>query len=84
MGARRRAHEPERTCVACKRTRAKHELLRVVRAGDGRVRLDPTGSAPGRGAYVCPNERCTSIAGRKLATALKVKGDFGRLFERDG
>jgi predicted RNA-binding protein YlxR (DUF448 family) len=44
-----------------------------VRAPDGAVRLDPSGRANGRGAYVCRDEAC--IAG---ATG---RGELGRALE---
>ena len=40
----------------------KRELIRVVRDGSGRVALDPTGRAPGRGAYLCRNVACLEKA----------------------
>ena len=49
---------PQRTCVACRRVRAKRELIRVVRDADGRLSVDLRGKAPGRGAYLCPDEAC--------------------------
>jgi predicted RNA-binding protein YlxR (DUF448 family) len=36
----------------------KKEMLRVVKNADGEIYADPTGKAPGRGAYVCDNEEC--------------------------
>ncbi|GIV00203.1 MAG: hypothetical protein KatS3mg014_1818 [Actinomycetota bacterium] len=67
MGARR---EPERTCVACRRTAGKRELLRIVRTPPGDVRVDPTGTAPGRGAYVHRDPACVRTALRRGARAL--------------
>lgn len=66
-----------RTCVGCRRRRTKDELLRVVRAPDGGVRLDRGGNAPGRGAYVCPDVRCFDMGTRRkrLGRALKTKLD---------
>jgi hypothetical protein len=63
-----------RTCVACGRTRAKRELLRVVRTPDGQVRVDPTGKVSGRGAYVCREAGCADAGLReaRLAHALEV------------
>jgi predicted RNA-binding protein YlxR (DUF448 family) len=52
---------PTRSCVTCHEGRDKRDLLRVVRAPDGKVAYDPTGKAHGRGAYVCREETC--IAG---------------------
>ncbi len=45
---------PMRMCVGCRERKPKKELIRVVRlASDGTIRLDPTGKASGRGAYLC-------------------------------
>jgi predicted RNA-binding protein YlxR (DUF448 family) len=35
-------------------------MVRLVRGADGRVRVDAT--APGRGAYVCPEAECAERA----------------------
>jgi len=48
--------------VACRTSREKHDLLRVVRAPDGTVAYDPTGRANGRGAYVCRDAACIATA----------------------
>ncbi len=65
---------PERTCVGCRGKGTKRGLVRIVRAPDGSVRVDPTGSAPGRGAYVHPEADCARAALAKgaLSRALKV------------
>jgi predicted RNA-binding protein YlxR (DUF448 family) len=48
--------------------------LRVVRTPDGTVRLDESGRANGRGAYVCREEACVAGATRRggLARALEA------------
>ena len=38
-------HVPQRTCVVCRQTSAKRQLVRVVRTPDGSVTIDPTGQA---------------------------------------
>jgi predicted RNA-binding protein YlxR (DUF448 family) len=65
---------PTRTCVACRTARQKRELLRVVRMPGGAIVLDPTGRAPGRGAYVCADAACQDAAMTKgaLRRALSV------------
>jgi len=65
---------PQRMCVGCREMRAKREMVRVVRAPGGEVRVDPTGKAAGRGAYVDLREACVSVAirGRRLAQALEA------------
>lgn len=44
-------HVPQRTCIGCRKILAKRELVRLVRTPEG-VRVDLTGKAAGRGAYV--------------------------------
>jgi predicted RNA-binding protein YlxR (DUF448 family) len=58
---------PQRTCVGCRTERQKRDLLRIVRAPDGTIALDPTGRAPGRGAYLCADGSCWSQALKKSA-----------------
>jgi predicted RNA-binding protein YlxR (DUF448 family) len=67
-------HLPQRTCIACRETEAKRALVRVVRAPDGRVALDATGKANGRGAYVHETRACWDEALKKdrLGRALNV------------
>ena len=67
-------HIPQRTCVGCGDVQGKRQLMRVVRAPDGRVQLDPTGKANGRGAYVHERLGCWQQALRgRLSHALKVE-----------
>jgi uncharacterized protein len=63
--AKRPKHIPLRTCVACKETKPKRELLRVVRTPDGHVMLDATGKKSGRGAYICARLSCWETALKK-------------------
>jgi uncharacterized protein len=53
--------------VACRTTRPKRELVRIVRAPGGAVALDATGRAPGRGAYLCRDAACWTTAARRRA-----------------
>ena len=68
------AHVPLRTCVGCRKRAAKRDLVRLVSAAADGVRVDRTGSAPGRGAYVHPDRSCVEAAlGRgAIARALRV------------
>ncbi len=67
-------HIPQRTCTGCRQVQGKRQLVRVVRQADGHVRLDATGKAPGRGAYVHANGACwhSALSGGRLAHALKL------------
>ena len=71
--AARGSREPERTCIGCRRTRPRAELIRLVRGADGRGAVDPSASAPGRGAYVCRDAACVEQAVRRLARALRAR-----------
>jgi predicted RNA-binding protein YlxR (DUF448 family) len=62
---KRPKHIPMRTCVACHETKAKRELLRVVRTPDGHVMVDPTSKKSGRGAYLCARYSCWDTALKK-------------------
>jgi uncharacterized protein len=44
--------------VACRQVKAKRDLIRVVRGADGALSVDLRGKAPGRGAYLCPDDAC--------------------------
>jgi predicted RNA-binding protein YlxR (DUF448 family) len=67
--------EPERTCVGCRTTAPKRTLIRVVRSPDGTVAVDPTSTAPGRGAYLHASRSCVGAAIRdgSVDRALKVR-----------
>jgi predicted RNA-binding protein YlxR (DUF448 family) len=63
----RRRHVPQRTCVGCRQVLPKRSMIRIVRTPEG-VRVDPTGKAPGRGAYL-HNQRSCWEAGLRGALA---------------
>ena len=49
--------------------------MRVVRTPDGEIRLDSTGRAAGRGAYLCKSKKCLARARKshRLETNLGVE-----------
>ena len=74
---------PTRTCVSCRTEREKGDLVRIVRvqtghdaqnAQDADVRVDPTGKASGRGAYLCADAACwpNALKTRAVQRALDV------------
>ncbi|WCH94648.1 YlxR family protein [Streptomyces moderatus] len=76
MSGRTRARAcPERTCVGCRERAAKTDLLRIVAIKDECV-PDPSGTLPGRGAYVHPALVCLDQAVRRRAftRALRAPG----------
>ncbi len=58
---------PVRLCVACRSPRPKKEMLRIVKAPEGVLKLDTTGKAQGRGAYLCPEVACLDKAKKTRA-----------------
>jgi predicted RNA-binding protein YlxR (DUF448 family) len=56
-----------RTCVACRQEGGKRALIRVVRNPEGVAAIDPTGRAPGRGAYLHPSPECVETARKRRA-----------------
>lgn len=50
--------KPERKCLGCGEMKDKSRLIRIVRSTDGKVFIDRTGKANGRGAYICDSLDC--------------------------
>jgi uncharacterized protein len=69
----RQKHVPQRTCVGCRETLAKRELIRIVRRPEG-IEIDRTGKLSGRGAYLHNRRSCWERGLRgSLARALKTE-----------
>ena len=68
---------PLRMCVACRQMRGKRELLRVVRTPDGEVRIDESGRANGRGAYICRETACLEKAKKSRALERALEASLG-------
>lgn len=66
---------PMRQCTGCGERKPKSEFIRVVRTPEGTIILDFTGKQNGRGAYICKNSDCLSLAVKKkrLENALNVE-----------
>lgn len=64
---------PQRSCLGCRQTKAKNDLLRYVLAPDLTLVPDILAKLPGRGAYTCINRTC-------LEAALK-RNQFSRVFK---
>ncbi len=65
---------PVRTCVGCKSRKAQANLIRITCSHDGVLLLDSAQKLPGRGAYLCPEVACLTLACKKRA--------FDRAFRR--
>jgi predicted RNA-binding protein YlxR (DUF448 family) len=74
---------PTRSCVVCRTSREKRELLRIVRTPDGTVQTDASGRSAGRGAYLCRDATCINIAISRgtLARVLEIPVPAGLLEE---
>ena len=66
---------PQRSCLGCRVTRDKKELLRFVLAPDRRLVPDITAKLPGRGAYTCLKHSCLRNAAQKNQFARAFSGD---------
>ena len=66
---------PQRTCVACRKVKAKKELIRLVRTSDSSVEIDAGGKKTGRGAYLCRAQECWELGfkGGRLEHTLRTK-----------
>ncbi len=66
--------QPQRMCVSCRTRRDKRDLVRVTLTEDGSLTVDPTGKLPGRGAYLCKDEKCikTELKAHRLSKGLKA------------
>lgn len=73
--ATKNKHIPQRTCIACRQSKAKNYLIRVICTDEGVVQVDLSNKKPGRGAYLCPKRDCweTGLKGNRLEHALRTK-----------
>ena len=53
-----------RKCVGCKEMKEESQLIRITCNKEGEVAIDKQGKRklPGRGAYICHNEKCKELA----------------------
>ena len=65
------ARRPQRTCVACRRTRDKQDLVRLAHV-DGDIVVDWDQRAPGRGSSLCPDLACVDRATARDAARLRA------------
>lgn len=72
---------PMRRCIGCMESKPKKELIRIVAVKSSeegaaeKVILDPSGKAPGRGAYLCPREECFQKAVKKRAVGRNLNAE---------
>lgn len=65
---------PMRMCIACRVSKPKKELIRIVKNKEGEISIDTTGKMPGRGAYICSSVECLekSYKSKALSRALEI------------
>ncbi len=63
---------PQRTCLGCNVQKNKNELIRIVMNKEGKIFIDKTGKANGRGAYICDNPECLE----KLIKSKRLERNF--------
>jgi uncharacterized protein len=70
---------PSRTCLGCRRTRPKADLVRLTRTPSGTVVVDCGPRATGRGAYVCPEPECLErgLSRGRLGHAFRKPSEAG-------
>ena len=60
--------------MACRKVKAKRELVRLVRRANGIVEVDTSGKKAGRGAYLCQAQGCWEVGlkGSRLEHVLQI------------
>ena len=68
---------PQRTCIGCNLKANKNSFIRIVKNKEGKITVDRTGNASGRGAYICDSIECLekAIKGKKLEKAFEMRID---------
>lgn len=63
---------PMRTCVVTKEVLPKKELIRIAATKDGVIKVDLSGKAQGRGAYLKLDEKTINLAKKSKALDRKL------------
>ena len=66
-------HEPERTCIVCRKKGGKENFIKIVKNKSGEILIETDKKLDGRGAYICKDEKCL--------TACKSKKALNRVFK---
>ena len=74
----------QRKCVACRECKQQNEMLRIAKINDSFI-IDKSQKLGGRGAYICKNNQCISLAINKkmLNRAFKMNLDSS-IYEKIG
>lgn len=67
--------QPQRTCMGCNLKKDKKDLIRIVKNKENEINIDKTEKMPGRGAYICKDEKCLEKVkkSRRLDKVLETK-----------
>lgn len=68
---------PQRMCIVCRSMKDKNELLRIVRNKEGKIFIDKTLKAAGRGAYICKSSECIKKAEKTNALSRALSASVG-------
>ena len=66
-----------RRCIGCMESKEKENLIRVTWF-EGKLSVDLTGKAKGRGVYICRDEVCIAKARKRGAFARSLRLDPGK------
>jgi len=69
---------PLRTCIGCRETKPKKELIRLVRTPAGEIKIDLSSKLSGRGAYFCRKRECFEMAVKKKRIPWALKTEVNR------
>ncbi|MBP3502307.1 MAG: YlxR family protein [Clostridia bacterium] len=70
---------PQRTCIGCNVQKNKNDLIRIVINKEGKISIDRTGKANGRGAYICDSAECLE----KMIKSKRLEKSFERKISDD-
>jgi predicted RNA-binding protein YlxR (DUF448 family) len=67
--------------------KSKMEMLRILKVADGEILIDQTGRQNGRGAYICHNMECFTVArkskGLERSFKMRIPDDIYENLERE-
>ena len=71
-------NNPQRTCIACRSTKDKGLLIRIVKDKNNNFSVDKLGKLNGRGAYICNSNECLekAIKTRALSVYETIKEEI--------
>lgn len=64
---------PSRMCISCRQMTPKTDLIRVVKTPENEIKIDLTGKANGRGAYLCKKAECLAKCKKSNALARQLE-----------